>query len=384
MLFWRKEVDKTLFNLHDLILLLTAFECLILAFIIYSTRRTHGIAYVLLAGFFVSHGLIALHEVILWGASFREWVLSVSPNIFFAFNFSYLIDGPLIYLFVLSQLKKSFRLNVNHLIHAVPALLSLGYLWWAFWGLPNVEKTQLIATHDIAYASHYVLTDLAGKLLRLAYIGYSVYLVKRHLNANTEAASTRIKWQQYFFIALFIVVVAETLLTSIKVYGLSNSINLDLLQVMGLTDYYMQFALVNFVIYVMVIEAINSGGIKKPKKMEPVDLEVVRILENAMHNEKRYLNPNLSFERLAEQLDVPSKDLSNVINRHFNVNFYEYINGYRIEEAKVQLVEPKNKDKNITDIFYDAGFNSKSVYNTLFKKNFNMTPSQYRKKALGK
>ena len=68
------------------------------------------------------------------------------------------------------------------------------------------------------------------------------------------------------------------------------------------------------------------------------------------------------------------------IYRHFNVNFYEYINGYRIDEAKQQLEDPLNNSKNITDIFYDAGFNSKSVYNTLFKKNYHMTPSQYRKR----
>jgi AraC-like DNA-binding protein len=119
--------------------------------------------------------------------------------------------------------------------------------------------------------------------------------------------------------------------------------------------------------------------LKKSKKTETVNMSIVTTLEEAMNNQKLYLNPNLSFERLAEKMQVPSKDLSNVINRHFNVNFYEYINGYRIEEAKQQLEDPLNNSKNITDIFYDAGFNSKSVYNTLFKKNYHMTPSQYRK-----
>ena len=372
-------MDKTLFNLHDLVLLLTSFECFALAWIIYSTRKGHGITYMLLAAFFAAHGLIALHELILWGASFRNWVLNISPNIFFAFNFAYLIDGPLVYLFLQSQLNKSFALNKSHAIHLVPTFLMFIYLYWAFWGLPVAEKTQLILSHDIAYASHYVLTDLAGKLLRLAYIGYSFYLVKQYLNESTEAASTKIKWQQYFFAAFFLIVCAETLLTSIKVYGLKYSIDLDLLEIIGLSDYYLQFALVNYVIYVMVIEAVNSGGIKKNKKPEPVDMKIVAILEDAMLNKKCYLNPNLSFERLAEQLDVPGKDLSIVINRHFNVNFYEYINSYRINEAKKQLSDPANRGKNITDIFYDAGFNSKSVYNTLFKKNFQMTPSQYRK-----
>jgi len=377
-------VDKTLFNLHDLVLLLTVFECFALAWVVYNTRKDQGIVYLLLASFFVAHAFISLHELILWGASFRHWVLDISPNIFFAFNVSYQLDGPLIYLFVLSQLNKSFQLKKSYLVHIVPAVLMLGYFWWAFWGLPLDAKTELIVSHDIAYSNHYVITDLLGKLLRLTYIGYSAYIVKQYLTQAAEAASTRIKWQQYFFSAFFIIVCAETLLTSIKVYGLKYSINLDLLQIIGLSDYYLKFALVNYVIYIMVIEAVNSGGIKKPKKVDPVDMQLVAILEEAMKEQKLYLNPNLSFERLAEQINVPSKDLSNVINRHFNVNFYEYINAYRINEARGQLVSSENKGKNITDIFYDAGFNSKSVYNTLFKKNFNMTPSQFRKENLSK
>ena len=374
------EVDKTLFNLHDLVLLLTMFECFALAWVVYSTRKGHGITYLLLAALFAVHGLSLLHELILWGNTFRDWVLSISPNIFFAFNFSYLLDGPLIYLFLLSQLTKSFQLNKVHLIHAVPAILLLTYLGGAFWSLPHEQKYQLILSHDIAYSSHYVIADFIGKLIRLAYIGYCIFIVSAYLKQLVDSNSTKIQWQLYFLMVFFIVVCAEALLTAIKVYGLTYSINLDVLQFLGLSSYYLQFVLINTVIYIMIVEAINSGGIKKIKKTEAVDMNIVTTLEEAMNNQKLYLNPNLSFERLAEQMQVPSKDLSNVINRHFNVNFYEYINGYRIDEAKQQLEDPLNNSKNITDIFYDAGFNSKSVYNTLFKKNYHMTPSQYRKR----
>jgi AraC-like DNA-binding protein len=373
------EVDKTLFNLHDLVLLLTMFECFALAWIVCSIRKGHGITYLLLAALFAVHGLSLLHELILWGNTFRDWVLSISPNIFFAFNFSYLLDGPLIYLFLLSQLTKSFQLNKVHLVHAIPAILLLAYLGSAFWSLPHDQKYQLILSHDIAYSSHYVITDFIGKLIRLAYIGYCIFMVSTYLKQLVDTNTPRIQWQLYFLIVFFIIVCAEALLTAIKVYGLTHSINLNLLQAIGLTSYYIQFLLLNTVIYIMAVTAINSGGIKKVKKVEAVDMTIVAILEGAMNNQKLYLNPNLSFERLAEQLQLPNKELSTVINRYFNVNFYEYINGYRIEEAKKQLEEPLNTSKNITDIFYDAGFNSKSVYNTLFKKNYHMTPSQYRK-----
>ena len=372
-------MDKTLFNLHDLVLLLTMFECFALAWVVYSTRKSHGVNYLLLAGFFAVHGFSLLHELILWGNTFRDWVLSISPNIFFAFNFSYLLDGPLIYLFLMSQFNKSFQLNKAHLLHAIPAIVMFAYLGSAFWSLSYEQKFQLILSHDIAYSSHYVVTDFVGKLIRLAYIGYCIFIVRGYLQQSLNPVSSKVRWQQYLLTIFFVIVCAEALLTAIKVYGLTYSINLDVLQFLGLSSYYLQFALINIVIYIMIVEAINSGGIKKIKKTEAVDMNIVTTLEAAMNNQKLYLNPNLSFERLAEKMQVPSKDLSNVINRHFNVNFYEYINGFRIEEAKQQLEDPLNNSKNITDIFYDAGFNSKSVYNTLFKKNYHMTPSQYRK-----
>lgn len=374
-------VDKTLFNIHDLVLLLTMFECFALSWLVYSTRKGYGITYLLLAAFFAAHGLSLFHELILWGSTFRDWVLTISPNIFFAFNFSYLLDGPLIFLLLSSQLTKSFQLKKSHLIHAIPALLVFAYLWGAFWSLSHDNKTQLIISHDIAYSNHYVLIDFIGKLIRLAYIGYCIYLIKKHLRQSVllESANNRMQWQLYLITSFFIIICAEALLSAIKVYGLTHSINLDFLQLIGLSSYYLQFALINTVIYIMAVQAINSGGIKKAKKQETVDMTVVAILEDSMNNEKLYLNPNLSTERLAEQLKIPNKELSNVINRHFNVNFYEYINSYRIEEAKQQLEQAINQSKNITDVFYDAGFNSKSVYNTLFKKKYQMTPSQYRK-----
>ncbi|MEW6992810.1 helix-turn-helix domain-containing protein [Colwelliaceae bacterium MEBiC 14330] len=374
-------MDKTLFNIHDLILLLTIFECFALSWLIYSTRKEHGITYLLLAAFFAAHGLSLLHELILWGSTFRDWVLTISPNIFFALNFSYLLDGPLIFLFLASQLTKTFQLKKSHLIHVIPALVIFAYLWGAFWSLSYDNKTQLIISHDIAYSSHYVIVDFVGKLIRLAYVGYSIYLLSNHLRHSVllHSAKKIMQWQLYLIISFFIIVCIETLLIAIKVYGLTHSINLDVLQLIGLSSYYLQFALINTVIYIIAVKALNSGGFKKAKKQEAVDMTVVAILEDSMNNKKLYLNPNLSSERLAEQLKIANKDLSNIINHHFNVNFYEYINSYRIEEAKQQLEQAINQSKNITDIFYEAGFNSKSVYNTLFKKKYQMTPSQYRK-----
>jgi len=375
---------ETLFNFHDLILLLTSFECLLFALIIFSNKTNHQYSYTLFAAFLLSHAFISLHELVLWGAAFREWVLALSPNLFFVFNFSYLLDGPLIYLFIGSLFAPSFKLTKKVLVHFIPVILFLIYLFFAFWFLEQSTKIDLIMSYDIAYSWHYVSIDLLTKTLRIGYIIMALILVKKHMSADKTTVIERTPWVYYLLNVFLVILLWEWLLTSIKVYALYHSIDLELLEFIGLVDYYAMFALINLMMYVVLMETINKGSFKKSKSVEPVNLAYVSRIETAMKKDKLFLNPNLSFERFSEQVDIPVKELSFTINRHFNVNFYEYINQYRIHEARDCLVDIDNEDKNITEIFYSAGFNSKSVYNTLFKKLYKSTPSQYRKEALAK
>src|SRR5690606_4741131 len=80
----------------------------------------------------------------------------------------------------------------------------------------------------------------------------------------------------------------------------------------------------------------------------------------------------------------PPRALSNIINRQFECNFFEFINSYRIEEAKRLLAAPEYASKNMLEVMYDVGFNSKATFNTLFKKKVGMTPSEYRKSFVAK
>ena len=71
-----------------------------------------------------------------------------------------------------------------------------------------------------------------------------------------------------------------------------------------------------------------------------------------MRTQKLYLSPELTLDVLSETLQIPSKDLSLIFNRHFHSNFYEFINGYRIEEAKRLLIADDAKGDTILDIIY--------------------------------
>lgn len=109
--------------------------------------------------------------------------------------------------------------------------------------------------------------------------------------------------------------------------------------------------------------------------------QVLPRLTQLMEEEKVFLDPDLSLQKLSQQLHVHYNHLSQIINKHLGKSFNDYINSYRIEEARKMLADPAESQKTILEIAYDMGFYSKSVFNTAFKKFTGMTPSQYKKKV---
>ncbi|MBC7124333.1 MAG: helix-turn-helix transcriptional regulator, partial [Bacteroidales bacterium] len=103
------------------------------------------------------------------------------------------------------------------------------------------------------------------------------------------------------------------------------------------------------------------------------------LLYEHMVKNKPYLNNELTIQDLADQLKVSTQEISNYLNKELGVNFFNYINSFRIEEAKQRLINPAFDYETLLGIAYDSGFNSKTSFNTLFKKETGMTPSEYKK-----
>ena len=93
-------------------------------------------------------------------------------------------------------------------------------------------------------------------------------------------------------------------------------------------------------------------------------------------DEKLFSNPELNREMLAEKLSMDVQQLSKEVNRYFKMNLPELINQYRIDEAKRLLETSKLQ---IKEIYYQTGFQSRSAFNTAFKKQTQKTPSEYKK-----
>lgn len=111
--------------------------------------------------------------------------------------------------------------------------------------------------------------------------------------------------------------------------------------------------------------------------------KVTGILSNIvvlMEKDKLYQEPELTLQALSDKLGIQSYQASQAINDGLKKNFYDLVNGYRVEEAKRLLLDPKNTNYTILSVGFEAGFNSKTTFNTVFKKFTGMTPTEYREK----
>lgn len=101
-----------------------------------------------------------------------------------------------------------------------------------------------------------------------------------------------------------------------------------------------------------------------------------------METEKPYLDPNISLHGLSKNLMIPDHYMSQIINTKLKLNFYDFINNYRIEEAKRIFTNPKQNHLTVLEVAIEVGFNSKSAFNRAFKKATQKTPSEFKKNHL--
>ncbi|SHJ20151.1 helix-turn-helix domain-containing protein [Aquimarina spongiae] len=102
-------------------------------------------------------------------------------------------------------------------------------------------------------------------------------------------------------------------------------------------------------------------------------------LDQVLIGKEAFLWPELSLRSLAEELAIHPNRLSKLINDGLQTNFTELVNGKRLEYFKKIALLPENNHLTLLGLAYESGFNSKTVFNTYFKKVEGMTPKQWLK-----
>lgn len=385
-------MDTLKFELHDMATMMTAILCFLFATMIIASGKFRPISACLLAGFFISQSFISLHELILYGDQFRYAVLSSSPNWFFIGSMGYALNGPLLYLYVISIIRSDFNLGSGHRWHLLPLVVYFLFLIGAFYSQTHMQKVALIDLYHFDLDWQFVTMDTLIKSSRFAYFIMSIYLINKYREQLKDYQSSieniDLTWLKILVLGFALVSLVGVLLSISKVVNLFYKVDISLQIFLGLTTYYADLILVCFLLFFSAANISSVAKVKDQSKSSYEDYEaneeyVDRVIK-FMDDEKPYLKSNITLDTLSELIDVPARELTALLNGHFKMNYYEFINNYRIKEAKLILAQDVNQEKTISEVFLTVGFNSKSVFNTFFKKNVGVTPTDFRKQILNR
>ena len=287
-----------------------------------------------------------------------------------------IFTAPVLYLSIVYYTELTFRLNIKHWFHFI---------------IPIVYITiGVVSYYRQEVASVIFIWSVVIMLVQAVLYTYlSYFKIKQHqqkiLIYSSNTAGIELKWLKYIvlqIIFLCVIVILHNIFIS------TSDLNAFVNGVQLVTVFFIAyFSCQQKEIYPVKedqkkeLQFVHEENIQSSNKRRLVDdaelLVFKEKLLELMDKEHPYLDSELNLVRLAEMLSITPHQLSYIINTGFNENFFQFINKYRVERAKTLLCS--NRDVKMLAIAFDAGFNSKTAFNTTFKKITHQTPSEYRR-----
>ncbi len=289
---------------------------------------------------------------------------------------------PLIFLYIKTLTSEKPAFAKKDFLHFVPFILCAGYLIPYYLQSREAKLNALISeSNDPSlglwyYTRSALLILLAGFYLLLTVLRI-VRFVRERRRRNSPAEKA-VLLQIRVFVAGFLILFVGGLLR----YLLDHTARTNLLVPLGASVFIYAIGYLSFRNPQVLAQADEPSSIKKYERSSLTPETAERYLKRLLHlmeTEKLYLDSELTISRLAEKLSIPAPHLSQTINERLNQNFIDFINTYRVNEAKRRLIDPARKHYSVLAVAEEVGFNSKSSFNSVFKKHVRMTPSEFRK-----
>jgi AraC-like DNA-binding protein len=365
----------------DILNLISLFQLfLFIIFLLNKSINKNQVSNLLLETFFISQFLSISNHFIL---SQRDFFIDITPHIFFIGTSFAWLWAPLFYFYVKSLIYSDFSLRKKDIIHSIPFLLFLLFDIFQFHIQNSEEKAYLIANNRFLTLNGSLTINLLITLQISAYLAFVFKMYfryrKRLKNRQSSINAYQSNWLQIFIFG-YLIAFLVTVLCRIGLYTYYS-----------LKDVFVFFSFFGFFIYFIVLfyKSISNplvltkiDEVPEPKTSAIPKHEAHFLLgriKDFMMNAEPFLNPELTLKDLSQDLKIPERLLSGVINQYSNQNFYDFVNSFRVEKAKKLLSGDNAKRKTIQEIFYDSGFNSKSTFNLVFKKSTGYTPTDFKK-----
>ncbi len=306
---------------------------------------------------------------------------SIYPYAYFFDSSWYLAFGPLLYSYITRFYHKTFKVKWYHFAPAIISLIINGYYLIISSGFQNLSEYK----DDVLFYMFRSLTSpwLAALSLIIYLVTIKDFIAFHKENSLSQYEAIRKKWSN-LVINLFLLFT----LSYISYYVLVKFSFFN-----AHWDYAISFSMsfsiyaIGYMVYkepsIFNGELLSNLFLKENNNQELTEVtkdEFYTELLSYIKTNKPYLDNDLRLVQLADKTGFSSHILSKLINEKAKKNFNQFINEYRLDEAKKLLIE--NSDTSIKTIYFDVGFNNKATFNNAFKNKFKCTPSEYKRMHL--
>ncbi len=378
-----KIKSEVSFDVLSMIGVMGSFAGLLLAFVLYKIRTGNRGANKILALLLVVTAVNNSYSFYITSGLSIEFPHLIDLYLSFPY-----LSAPILYWYVLKLTRPELKIKLRHILNLVPFIMAVLYLY---------QHTIFISTEEMILLNYYYIPHpldifvFEAYLLPMGiyfYFNFKILAFYRKFVRQEFSSidSINLSWLGFllyvclsiyiillFFIVFFYIKDPANLYIIFIFWPIVHSIFIVILGYKGIMQHEI------FTDPRTVPEEIPAAADGKtflpPEKIR----EIIDKLTAVMDKNRPYLDPGLTLPMLADMVDVPRNYLSLAINEGAGLNFYDFINLYRVSEVKKQLEDPGNHETNLLNLAFNSGFNSKATFNSVFKKNTGLTPTEYKK-----
>ncbi|MCL1669620.1 AraC family transcriptional regulator [Elizabethkingia ursingii] len=373
-------------NLLIIVTIISLFISVFLALFLVTVKTKYKISNYLFAAFLIITA-IDISEPLFNMMTDGPSNLGMSRNTF-AF-----LQIPVFYLYVVSVCYSDFKLRPKHLLHLLPFLIVSLVLLPRFYSVDTASKIDFIRNRQNMIEIQF--THLLFHIQIVIYLIAVFRILRKTKKLYLENyAGTNINSYNWLFQFTSVLTFLYLIVFLKNIFKFSDYPYISEWIKIGIT------VLVLFIICWYLFKALSNPGlfrnidsklklvseiVSEEKNNEPSGVhekeynEELLKLKNYMVEKKPFLNSSLTIQDISREIEIPVRDLSLLINHQLGQHFYDFVNAYRIESAMSILKDTSKSKVTVLEILYEVGFNSKSSFNTAFKKHTGNTPTTYRK-----
>ena len=369
------------FNIVTVAFLLGSTQGLFLALLLYN-KPGNKTANRFLAALMISY------SVFIADASLSGTPITMRyPHLIALANGVIFLIGPLHYLYTRSLISPNFAFSKKQLLHFIPFASFYLYFLFPFYLKSGAFKIAFVQGLDVNGPTIGILFYSWAIIFQgITYMVVNLKILKKHsLRIKDNFSSLdriNLNWLRNITLMALVIWVLGLVVEILQLYNYATSFTVSVPIAIAILIYTMGYL-------GLKQPEIFSGTppVKELKKYERSGLtneksqELYKKLLQLMESQKPFTDSNLKLNQLAHMLKTSPNHLSQVINEECQQNFFNFINGFRIEEAKRMILDSSQQQLTLLSIAYDVGFNSKSAFNTAFKNHTRTTPSQFRQNA---